>query len=147
MEQIEKNIKIQKTIFLMFVISLVVTGGLVEFFLLDAIGPLFAENAQAEFICQSIMILLSLVIVYGSLRLFKFESVRTMILKNPEQDYFSLSSLRISLVSAVATLNILLYWGFCNASFFWLAAICALAYPFVYPTKERYYNETGTMEL
>ncbi len=147
MEQIEKNIKIQKTIFWMFVVSVVVTAALVEFFLLDAIGPLFAENAQAEFICQSIMILLSLLIVYGSLRLFKLERVRRMILKNPEQDYFSLSSLRISLVSAMATLNILFYWGFYNVSFFWLAAICALAYPFIYPTKERYFNETGMMEL
>lgn len=117
-----------------------------EFILMDPVGGLLTSEPQLEFICQSVMVLVTLVSIYLSLRLFKFNGIQQQLSNDSLEAYTKWSIIRMTLLEAPLLLNILGYWLFVNGSFAWLATILLLAFPFVYPTEQRYMNEVGFTE-
>jgi hypothetical protein len=142
----EKIIKELKLIYWGIVSVLLLFAFLVEFVLIDVVGGVFADDKQFEFIMQSLMSLLTLSAIYMSLRLFKFEKVVTAIREYPLEQYKSYSILRMVLLECPLLFNIICYWLFVQSSFAWLGVIIGLAFPFVYPSKERFLSETGSVE-
>lgn len=126
-----------------------IAGGLllfafiIEFFLLDIAGGIFANDFHLDFICETIAVLLTLSSIYLSLKLFKFEKIAMKLKDNPEQHYLSYSVMRLAMMEAPLIFNLLGYFFFINSSFAWLGVCIGLAFPFVYPSEERFLNETG----
>ena len=142
----KQTIKTLKGIFWGIVGGACMFFAVAEFVLMDSTGGLMTNEPQLEFICQSLMVLATLVSIYLSLRLFKINYVQQQIRTSPLQAYTKWSIIRMALLEAPLFLNILGYWLFVNGSFAWLATILLLAFPFVYPTEERYINEVGFTE-
>jgi hypothetical protein len=105
------------------------------------------NNKSFEFVYQTLMILFTLGFIFCALRLFKISGVRHRIKENPLASYTAWSMVRLSMLAVPLLLNMIGYWLFVNSSFVWLAVILALAFPFVYPGKTRFIQETEIGEL
>ncbi len=145
MEQIEKTLKVQRVIFWYMLLMNVLYFLITDFFLLDD-GAIFTDNLQLEFIVQGVMILVTLGVIYGALRLFKFEWVKRRMEEDTIARYQDMSIVRMALCCGTAMMNVSFYWIFLNTSFMWLAVILLLTTPFIYPGKDRFYNESGYIE-
>ena len=142
----KQTIHTLKVLFFSNLCCLLAFYGVIEFFMLDTTGGLFADCHQAEFIYQCVMVLLTLFSCYGALRLFKVKRVETELHESPLKNYQKWSVLRFTMLETPAIFNLLGYWMFMNLSFAYLFLILLLSFPFVYPTKERFINETGYTE-
>ncbi len=145
MEQIAKLIKVQRIVFWYMLLVNVSFFFVIEFFLLD-IGAIFTDEPQLEFILLCVMILATLGVIYSALRLFKFEWVKRRIEEDTIARYHDLALARIETSSGIAIFNLIFYWFFLNTSFLWLFVIILLSLPFIYPSKERFYNESGYID-
>lgn len=123
--------------------ALLLFAFIIEFFLLDIAGGMLANNHQFDFVCQTLAVLLTLSVIYFSLKLFKIEKIATKLKEHPEQYYLSYSIVRLVMLEVPLLFNLLCYFFFINSSYAWLGVIIGLAFPFVYPSEERYINETG----
>lgn len=142
----ESIIKELKVVYWGIVAGVLFLAFLVEFVLIDKEGGAFIDDKQFEFIMQSLMTLVTLSAIYLSLRLFKFQKIATAIRENPLEKYKSYSVVRMVMLEGPLLFNIICYMLFVNSSFAWLGVIIGLAFPFVYPSKERFQSETGCIE-
>lgn len=110
------QIKTFRTIYWAILAGIVLVGVVLEF--IDVLDGIFFGDPTLEFSLQWIMILITLGSIYLALKMIK---------KNP--------IVRMALLEGPAIINILLYHGFQNASFGYLAIMCVIAYAFVYPSK------------
>jgi len=124
--------------------SLLAEAALVEFVLLDTEGGLLVGNGQQEFIAECIAVALTLGGSYLALRMFRFKYVTDKLREDPQSRYLPASLLRMLLLYVPMDINILCYQLFVNASFGWMGAMLLLCWPFIYPTEDRYINETQT---
>ena len=135
-----------KAVYIALVTGILLFMAIIEYVFLDETGGIFLDNRQFEFIYQTVMILVSLSACYFSLRLFKFKKIQTELSERPLQAYKSWSIFRMVLLEGPAMLNAVGYWFFENSSFEYLWLILLLSFAFLYPTKERFMNETGYFE-
>ncbi len=145
MEEIEKFVKVERLIFWYMMLVNVCFFLAIDLFLLD-FGAFFTDEPQLEFIAQSVMILFTLGIIFVALRLFRFEWVKKRIAKDTIARYHDLAAARMILCGGTAIFNLIFYWFFVNTSFLWLYVIILLSFAFIYPSKERFLNESGYME-
>lgn len=110
------QIKTFRTIYWAILAGIVLVGVVLEF--IDVLDGILPMDTTLEFSLQYVMILITLAVIYLALKMVK---------KNPV--------VRMALLEGPALINILLYHGFANASFGYLAIMCVIAYAFVYPSK------------
>ena len=142
MQEMKQMLKQLKTIYWGIASGALAFACIVEFIMMDVAGGILADDNQIEFVFESIAILLTLASIYFSLRLFKFKKIKNALCYNPLENYRKYCVLRFAMLELPLLFNILCYWLFVNSSFAWLGVLIGLAFPFVYPTKERFLNET-----
>ena len=118
----------------------------IEFFLTDSMGGMLVGNPQEEFIVQTLAVLLTLGAVFFALRLFKFKYIEQKLKESPLENYYFWSVVRMAMLEGPLVFNIAAYWLFVNGSFGWLGAILFLSFAFIYPSEQRFVNETGTTD-
>ena len=107
-----KNLRI---IFWGIVLPLVLLAVVLE--ITPALDGILPTGTTLEFAVQYIMIFYTLGTIFITLKLIKKKK-----------------TIRLIMLEAPTGLNLLLYHMFVNASFFYLAIMCFLAFPFLYPT-------------
>lgn len=110
------QVKTFRIIFLAILAGIVICGVLLEF--VDVLDGIFTTGTTLEFSLQYIMIMITLGVIYIALKMRKLNPI-----------------IRMALLEGPAFINILLYHGYVNASFGYLAIMCVIAYAFVYPSK------------
>lgn len=110
------QIKTFQKIYWAILAGIVLVGVVLEF--IDVLDGILPVGTSLEFSLQYVMILITLGAIYLALKMVK---------KNPV--------VRMALLEGPAIINILLYHGFVNASFGYLAIMCVIAFAFVYPSK------------
>lgn len=105
-----------KIIYWTILAGIILLAVLLEF--IPVLDGVLEKGSVAEFYVQYALIAVTLGATYAALKMVK---------KNPV--------LRMALLEAPAFANIICYHLFMNASFFYLAVICVIAYAFVYPAK------------
>ena len=96
----------------------------------------WTEQPMTEFVVTYTMELLSIVFVWLSLRLLKFNQIQKWLF------YFLLALSRILAIGLPLILNVLFYYLFINTTFAGLSAIHLLVLMFVFPSKDRFQNDT-----
>ena len=106
----------------------------------------WTEQPLKEFVVTYTMELLAIVFVWLSLRLLKFNQIQNWLFSDSEKiesKYFLLASTRILAIGLPLILNVLFYYLFINTTFAGLSAIHLLALMFVFPSKDRFKNDTA----
>lgn len=143
-----KTITILKIFYWTIIAATLFVFAFIHFFVMDeseVTGSMFGD-AQVEFVCQSVMILLSLAVVYVATKFSKFKWIERKMHEGTDMDYQTISVYRLFMVGFTILLNIACYMVFVNGSFAWLATILYFVFPFIYPSEERYKAETGKLE-
>jgi hypothetical protein len=113
----------------------------IEYFLMEAVGGMLADQQQVEFVVQMLMVLATLSAAYMVLRLFKTGPIVAKLKQSPSQyKYWSVA--RLLMIGLPLLLNFTGYLLFVNTSFFWLGAMLMLCFMFVTPSEGRYLAET-----
>lgn len=146
MQEMDEMIKQLKTIYWGIASGALAFALIIEFIMIDEVGGILTENKQSEFVFENVAILWTLASIYFSLRLFKFKKIEDALRFNPLENYRKYCVLRLALLDLPLLFDILCYWLFVNSSFAWLGVLIGLAFPFVYPTKERFLSETDYQE-
>lgn len=104
----------------------------------DSIVPgAMAGSVDAEYVSQSIMVLVTLAAIPGALRLFKTPKVMVDLKTCKELALQKWGTTRLCMIGVPFVLNVLMYYLFMRASFGYLAIILLICLIFVYPTKDR----------
>lgn len=115
-------------------------AGIVWFLPMDT-----AEEGQLSFYYQYIAVLLTLGGVYFALRLFKYHKVADKVRGN-DAAYQEYSIIRMAMLEFPLLFNLEGYWLFATPSYAYMAIIVLIGFAFIYPSNERYQNETGVTE-
>ena len=134
-----------KYVYFVSLLGVLLYFGIIEFLIMDFFLN-FELNPEIDFILQCILILLTFGTIYITLRFHKIKKVEQALISNPETNFIRYSYLRYFFLDIAAILNISYYMISANSSSAWMATILILAFPFVYPSKERFYNETHFAE-
>lgn len=118
---------------------------MIEYIFIDGSGGII-DAPNIEFAYQSLVILLTMGALFLALRLFRIKSVEQLIKENPLTEYYPKSIVRMTILEFATMGNLIGYMLFVNSSFVWLALISVMGFFFIYPSKERFINETGYIE-
>ncbi len=99
-------------------------------------------NKSSEFVILTTMELLTLLLIPLSLKLLKIKFVKKSIANRPQTNLLKWSMLRLFLIGLPMTVNVLLYYSYMNVAFGYMAIIGLLSMFFIYPSKERFTNES-----
>lgn len=136
-----------KKIYWSMIVLLVGLVLLIEFFFMDLMGgAAISDDANLEFVFQSLATLLSLGGLFLALRYFKMGTIERQLLDDPLSKYQPFSIVRLIILESIVHIDLFGYLLFVNSSFLWLSLIVATGFFFVYPSKERFLNETGYAE-
>lgn len=139
-----QQINILKIFYWTTLISLTLVAVIVEeFFYSDSPVGILVGRQQLEFVYQTLVVLITLSCCYGSLRLFRLKRIVKELHEHPLTSYQKWSVIRIAMLEVPYFLCIMGYMLFVNPSFVYLGLILLLTFPFIYPTKGRFVNETG----
>lgn len=138
----KEKIKLLRIIYILYILLTVAFAAVVEFLLMDEAGGSVIDS-QGQFIFQMVAVFLTLGGIYGALRLFKFKTVKEEIERGSVRHYFTWSLVRLALLELPALFNIVSYHLFVESSFVYLFYMVLIAFVFVFPSEQRYYNETG----
>lgn len=142
----EKTLQNLRIIYWGIVGALVAFALIIEFFLIDRMGGAAVNDAAFEFYYQSVATFVTLGALFFGLRLFKFKAVKEKIMKDPQTEYLSMSVVRIALIEFAVLADLVGYLLFVSSSFAWLGVIASIGFFFIYPNKERFINETSSLE-
>jgi hypothetical protein len=136
-----------KKIYWSMIVLLVGLVLLIEFFFMDLMGgAAISDDANLEFVFQSLATLLSLGGLFLALRYFKMGTIERQLLDDPLSKYQPFSIVRLIILESIVHIDLFGYLLFVNSSFLWLSLIVATGFFFVYPSKERFLSETGYTE-
>lgn len=140
---IDNEIKTLQTIFYALFSGVLTFFAIVEFVIGDMFSSSITVDAPTlDFAFESGLVIITLGAIYLSLRLPKIKMIEEKLIADPIAKFREYSIVRFAMLEGVAILNIVSYMCFGNSSYAWLATIALLASPFIYPTKERFCNET-----
>ncbi len=100
-------------------------------------GERVGESTTTEFVVTTIMELITIAVIPLSLKLFKLRNVRNDIVRRQEQALTRWGLLRMLLLMVTMMANTLLYYGYMNTTFGYMAIILLLCLPFIVPTQSR----------
>lgn len=106
---------------------------------------LTGDYKNSEFLVVSIMELVTLALLPAALYLFRIKKVR-MSLEESQSALLKWGLIRICMIGLPMIANTLLYYIYMNVSFGYMAIICLICMPFIYPGKGRCLNETSINE-
>ena len=136
-----------KKIYWSMIVLLVGLVLLIEFFFMDLMGgAAISDDANLEFVFQSLATLLSLGGLFLALRYFKMGTIERQLLDDPLSKYQPFSIVRLIILESIVHIDLFGYLLFVNSSFLWLSLIVATGFFFVYPSKERFLSEKGYAE-
>ena len=102
------------------------------------------DNAEAEFLCHSLMVIFTIASVPLALRMFKTTAIAQKFSNATDKSKALLTwgMLRLIMLGTPMLANTLLYYIYSQTSFGYMAIILLLASLFVYPTMARCEAET-----
>ena len=125
-----------KKIYWSMIVLLVGLVLLIEFFFMDLMGgAAISDDANLEFVFQSLATLLSLGGLFLALRYFKMGTIERQLLDDPLSKYQPFSIVRLIILESIVHIDLFGYLLFVNSSFLWLSLIVATGFFFVYTSK------------
>lgn len=109
-------------------------------------GVLSGISENTEFIVTTMMEMLTLLFIPVSLKLFKFGKVHADLITRKSQALALWGGLRMTVLLLLLLVNTLLYYMYMNTAFGYMAIICLLCLPFIYPSMNRCIAETEDEE-
>ena len=105
----------------------------------------YADHVQLGFYAAVVMELVTICAIPLALRLFKFRSVFLALKQDKEKALLKWGTVRMLMLCVPMILNTICYYLFMNVAFAYMAIILFLCLFFVYPTLDRCYAETSTI--
>jgi len=108
-----------------------------------ALPGAWAGNEAREFVLLTAMELLTVALLPLALYLFRLKPVARRLKGDDGHELWRWGLLRLLMIGAPLVVNVLCHELTANASFAYLAIICAIVLCFVYPSKARCQQETA----
>lgn len=133
--------------FVSIAVSLVIVAAF-ELDILQEYQGILTGDKNAEFLLQSLMIIIMVVSIPLSLKMFKYKKVKELLTAgaSPEKKLLRWGSLRMLMLCVPMVADTLFYYLFMQTTFGYMGIITLLCLSFVYPSSDRCLNETSPDE-
>lgn len=101
------------------------------------------KTASSDFAATTAMQLITIASIPTGMYLFQMKVIKRSLHASPERSLRKWGTLRIFLFGLPLVVNTLLYYMYMNVSFGYMAIICLLCFPFIYPSMARCLQETS----
>lgn len=100
------------------------------------------KTASSDFAATTAMQLITIASIPTGMYLFQIKSIKRSLRAIPERNLRKWGTLRILMFGLPMLINTLFYYMYMNVSFGYMAIICLLCFPFIYPSMARCQQET-----
>lgn len=101
------------------------------------------KTASSDFAATTAMQLITIASIPTGMYLFQIKSIKRSLRAIPERNLRKWGTLRILMFGLPMLINTLFYYMYMNVSFGYMAIICLLCFPFIYPSMARCQQETS----
>lgn len=101
------------------------------------------KTASSDFAATTAMQLITIASIPTGMYLFQIKSIKLSLRAIPERNLRKWGTLRILMFGLPMLINTLFYYMYMNVSFGYMAIICLLCFPFIYPSMARCQQETS----
>lgn len=101
------------------------------------------KTASSDFAATTAMQLITIASIPTAMYLFQIKRIKRALHETPERSLCKWGTLRLLMFGLPMVVNTLLYYMYMNVSFGYMAIICLLCFPFIFPSMARCLQETS----